>query len=117
MSIPIAKNQRFNSLYYSIKNDSSSNFNEFLEKDGPFIDEFQMYNSQGEPLFETLVRRIIDDHNFKIDNMEWIKKVSFNSEWAHDLLENNTNDNYHHPKYSEDHLQYMKSILKILDSQ
>jgi hypothetical protein len=90
-------------------------FNLLIDRYGPFIEEFQMYDSQGEPLFETFIRRVIKDPDFRIDNMEWINKVSYNFEWAYDLLESQVDDRYYHPLYTKEHIEYMIIIKDMLD--
>lgn len=107
--------ESFNRLTTMIYTLDSDNFNRMVREEGPFDDEFKMYNSEAEPLFETLIRRIIRDASFRIDDLEWLMSVSYNGEWACDLLESNCSDRYHgYGRMSPDHISYLRSIFDRL---
>lgn len=117
MELAANKEERFKLLYHTINNDTSLDFEKMVYDFGPFIEEFQMHDSEGEPLFETMIKRIINDDKFIISNMDWLKRVNYNSEWSYDLLDMETSNKYYHLSHNNKHIKYMNSIKGILKSK
>lgn len=102
----------YNELVKIINTEDSDYFNLYIKMFGPFTKQFKMVSSSGEPLFETLIRRMISDPMFKVENLEWLESVSFNFHYASDLLD--VELNYGYTTLTKEHLEYLDVIFQFL---